>query len=128
MNEVRLMGNLARDVETRVTGTGKEVASFTVAATSTYAGKDGQAVEHTAFINCVAWGKLAESVAQASKGTRVFVSGRLNVRSYEAKDGGKRWVTEVVADFIAISSRTAKTFDDMGTEVARDPQQTEIPF
>lgn len=128
MNEVRLLGNLARDVETRVTGTGKEAATFTVAATSTYSGKDGQAVEHTAFINCVAWGKLAESIAQGRKGTRVFVSGRLNVRSYEAKDGGKRWVTEVVADFIAISSRTAKTFDDMGTEVARDPQQTEIPF
>ena len=99
-----------------------------MAATSTYAGKDGQAVEHTAFINCVAWGKLAESIAQGRKGTRVFVSGRLNVRSYEAKDGGKRLVTEVVADFIAISSRTAKTFDDMGTEVARDPQQTEIPL
>jgi single-stranded DNA-binding protein len=56
------------------------------------------------------------------------VRGRLNVRSYEAKDGGKRWVTEVVADFIAISSHPAKTFDDMGTEVARDPEQGEIPF
>ena len=84
MNSVQLMGNLARDPEIRFTKTGKAVAMFTVACSRTYipAGSTEQR-ELTDFIPCVAWGNLAESVGNnLAKGRRVFVEGRISVRSY----------------------------------------------
>lgn len=103
MNSVQLMGNLARDPEIRFTKTGRAVAMFTVACTRTYvpAGSTEQR-ELTDFIPCVAWGNLAESCGNnLAKGKRVFVEGRISVRSYEGADGQKRYRTEVVADFVA---------------------------
>lgn len=103
MNTVQILGNLARDPEVRYTQSGKAVATFTVAASNTYLDSEGQAKEQTAFINCVAWGKLGESVGNLRKGNRAFVEGRLQTRSYETADGQKRYVTEVVAGFIGTS-------------------------
>nr|DAU41776.1 MAG TPA: Single strand binding protein [Caudoviricetes sp.] len=64
MNNVQLLGNLVRDVELRYTQSGSSVATFTVAATSTYKGQNGEAKELTAFVNCVAWGKNSEYMSQ----------------------------------------------------------------
>ena len=97
MNSVQILGNLARDPEVRFTKTGRAVASFTVAATNTYFDSTtNEQKEQTAFINCVAWGKLGEAAGNLRKGSRCFVEGRLNTRSYETQDGQKRYVTEVV--------------------------------
>ena len=103
MNTVQIMGNLARDPEVRYTQSGKAVATFTVAASNTYLDSEGQTKEQTAFINCVAWGKLGESVGNLRKGNRCFVEGSLQTRSYETADGQKRYVTEVVANFVGTS-------------------------
>lgn len=103
MNTVQIMGNLARDPEVRYTQSGKAVATFTVAATNTFTSSDGETKEQTAFINCVAWGKLGESIGNLRKGNRAFVEGRLQTRSYETADGQKKYVTEVVAGFIGTS-------------------------
>jgi single-strand binding protein len=103
MNTVQIMGNLARDPEVRFTKSGKAVATFTVAATNTFTSSDGETKEQTAFINCVAWGNLGESVGNLRKGNRCFVEGRLQTRSYETADGQKKYVTEVVAGFIGTS-------------------------
>lgn len=103
MNSVQLLGNLARDPEIRFTKTGRAVAMFTVACTRTYipAGSTEQK-ELTDFIPCVAWGNLAENCGNnLAKGSRVFVQGRISVRSYETPDGQKRYRTEVVCDFVA---------------------------
>ena len=101
MNSVQILGNLARDPELRYTKTGRAVATFTVAATNTYIdSQTNEAKEQTAFINCVAWGKLGEAAGNLRKGSRCFVEGRLNTRSYETQDGQKRYVTEVVANFV----------------------------
>lgn len=103
MNSVQLLGNLARDPEIRFTKTGRAVAMFTVACTRTYipAGSTEQR-ELTDFIPCVAWGNLAENCGNSlSKGSRVFVQGRISVRSYETPDGQKRYRTEVVCDLVA---------------------------
>lgn len=101
MNSVQILGNLVRDPELRYTATSKAVATFTVAATTTYTDyKTNEAKEMTAFINCVAWNKLGENVGNLKKGSRVFVEGRLQTRSYEGQDGQKRYVTEVVANFV----------------------------
>lgn len=112
MNSVQILGNLARDPELRFTKTGRAVATFTVAATNTYIDSaTNETKEQTAFINCVAWGKLGESVGNLKKGNRVFVEGRLQTRSYDTQDGQKRYVTEVVAGFIGTSLMN----DDAGT-------------
>jgi single-strand DNA-binding protein len=104
MNTVQILGNLARDPEVRYTQSGRAVATFTVAATNTYIDyTTNETKEQTAFVNCVAWGKLGESVGNLRKGNRAFVEGRLQTRSYETQDGQKRYVTEVVAGFVGTS-------------------------
>ena len=127
MNTVQILGNLARDPEVRYTQSGKAVATFTVAATNTFTSSDGETKEQTAFINCVAWGKLGESVGNLRKGNRAFVEGRLQTRSYETADGQKRYVTEVVAGFIGTSLMN----DDASTsnfDSFESPQDENIPF
>lgn len=98
-NKVILMGNLTRDVEVRTTSSGQNVASFSLAVTRSWRGQDGQQQDQTSFINCVAWGKAGEIIAQyVSKGSPLLVSGRLDQRSYEDKDGNKRQAVEVVVE------------------------------
>lgn len=93
-NKTTLLGNLTKDPETRTTTSGNSVTSFTLAVTLKYGDK-----ENTSFINCVAWGKPGEIIAQyASKGSPLLVSGRLEQRGYEDKDGNKRSVFEVIVD------------------------------
>lgn len=128
MNSVQILGNLARDPEVRYTKTGKAVASFTIAATNTYTDSEGVAKEQTAFINCVAWGKVGEQVGNYKKGNRLFVEGRIQTRSYETQDNKKRNVTEVVAGFVGVSllneSSEPSNFDNFD---ATDPNEN-IPF
>lgn len=101
MNTVQILGNLARDAELRFTQSGKAVATFTVAATNTYVDSTtNETKEQTAFINCVAWGKTGEAVGACKKGERLFVEGRIQTRSYEDSNGQKKYVTEVVANFV----------------------------
>ena len=129
MNTVQILGNLARDPEVRYTQSGKAVATFKVAATNTFTSSDGETKEQTAFINCVAWGKLGESIGNLRKGNRAFVEGRLQTRSYETQDGQKRYVTEVVANFVG----TSLTNDDDAASSNFDSfentnQDENIPF
>lgn len=129
MNSVQLMGNLAKDVELRYTANGKPVATFTVAATNTYKERNGEAKEFTAFVNCVVWGAQAEYFSAYQKGDRVFVQGRLQTRSYEAQDGTKRYITEVVSDFCTGYASTPQpqgqgNFDMMANTEPRE----ELPF
>ena len=92
MNRVILVGRLGQDPETRYTQSGKCVATFSLAVSKP--GKDSG----TDWFDIVVWDKLAEVVGNnLSKGRRILVEGRLQTRSYEAKDGSKRRVTEVVA-------------------------------
>ena len=119
MNSVQILGNLARDPEVRFTKTGKAVATFTVAATNTYFDSTtNEQKEQTSFINCVAWGKLGEAVGNLRKGNRCFVEGRLNTRSYKTQDGQKRYITEVIANFVGqslqVQSNEPSNFDSFG--------------
>ncbi len=98
-NKVILMGNLTRDVEMRTTPSGQSVANFSLAVSRSWKGQDGQQQEQTSFINCVAWGKPGEIIAQyVQKGSPLLVSGRLDQRSYDDKDGNKRQAVEVVVE------------------------------
>jgi len=97
MNKVVLIGRLTKDPELKFTpGTGTAVTTFTLAVNRRFK-KEGQA--EADFIPVVVWGKQAESTANyMSKGKQLSVAGRIETRSYDAKDGTKRYVTEVVAD------------------------------
>lgn len=129
MNSVQLMGNLARDPEVRYTQSGKAVATFNVAATNTFTSSDGEAKEQTAFINCVAWGKLGEAVGNYRKGNRLFVEGRIQTRSYETQDGQKKYVTEVIAGFVGLSALNDAEVDSNFDSFADDKGNDEnIPF
>lgn len=123
MNTVQILGNLGKDPDIRATGTGKTVASFSVAVKRKYTTQQGEGKELTDWINVVAWGNLAEAVGnQLKKGSRVFVEGRYSTRSYEDKSGNKRYVTEVIANMIAKPLEQG-SFAKYG-EVESDP----IPF
>lgn len=106
-NKVILMGNLTRDVEMRSTPSGQSVANFSLAVTRSWRDQNGQQQDQTSFINCVAWGKAGEIIAQyVSKGQALLVSGRLDQRSYEDKEGNKRQAVEVVVeDFNFVGGR-----------------------
>ena len=109
-NKVTLMGNLTRDVEMRTTPSGQSVANFSLAVSRSWKGQDGQTQEQTSFINCVAWGKAGEIIAQyVKKGDALLVSGRLDQRSWDDKESGqKRSTIEVnVEDFNFVDSGTS---------------------
>ncbi len=102
MNSVQILGNIVRDPELRYTKTGRSVTSFTVAVNRSWVSMQGERRESTDYIPVVAWGKLAELAGtKLVKGERVFVEGRFQTRSYETVEGDKRYMTEVVANFIA---------------------------
>ena len=97
LNRVVLIGRLTKDPELRYTGTGVAVVSFSLAVDRGYKSASGE--RETDFINIVAWRGLAENCANyLSKGKLAAVDGRLQIRSYDAKDGTKRTAAEVVAD------------------------------
>jgi single-strand DNA-binding protein len=99
-NKVILMGNLTRDPETRTTPSGQTVTNFSLAVNRTWKGADGQQQEAVSYINCVAWGKPGEIIAQyLQKGRALLVSGRLDQRSWDDKESGqKRSTVEVVVE------------------------------
>lgn len=129
MNTVQILGNLARDPEVRYTKSGKAVATFTVAASNTCIDSNNETKEQTAFINCVAWGKLGEAVGNYRKGNRLFVEGRIQTRSYENSDGQKKYVTEVIAGFVGLSAlndaATESNFDNFADDKGNDEN---VPF
>lgn len=128
MNTVQILGNLTRDPEVRYTQSGKAVATFTVAASNTYIDSNNETKEQTAFINCVAWGALGESVGNLRKGNRAFVEGRLQTRSYETQDGQKRYVTEVVANFVGTSLMNGDAGTSNFDSFENANQDENIPF
>jgi single-strand DNA-binding protein len=98
VNQVILMGNLTRDPELRQTPSGQSVCSFSLALNRAYKGQNGDWQEATDYIDCVAWGPLAERVSQyLTKGRRALVQGRLQSRSWE-QEGQKRSKVEVLAN------------------------------
>lgn len=138
MNNVMLVGRLAQDPEVRYTKNGKAVVTFTLAINRSFGQK-----EMTDFIPVVAWERLAETCGNnLTKGTMVFVQGRIQNRSYETADGQKRRVTEIIAEMVCKnldeggqrpaspvnpSSRTNSGASEFGQDVF-PPSDEEIPF
>lgn len=113
LNKVMIMGNLGRDPEMRYTPSGKPVTSFSVAVSRTYMKPEGERTEVTDWFNVVAWGRLAEICSQyLTKGSMVYVEGRLETRSWEGDNGQKHFRTEVVANDVNILDRKGRQGED----------------
>ena len=98
LNHIVIMGRLTRDPELRYTQSQVPVASFTVAVDRDFSGRDG-GERQTDFINCSAWRSTAEFISKYfHKGSMIVVSGRLQIRSYQDRDGNNRTAAEIVAD------------------------------
>ncbi|MCX5685941.1 MAG: single-stranded DNA-binding protein [Candidatus Omnitrophica bacterium] len=109
LNKVFLIGNLTRDPELRYIPSGSAVATFTVAVNRVFKSQAGEKKEQTSFIRIVVWGRRAEVCGEyLSKGSPVFVEGRIQSRDWETQDGQKRNTVEVVADNIQFLRMGAK--------------------
>lgn len=102
-NRVQLIGNVGNDPEVKTFDGGKKVANLTIATNDSYRNEKGEKVEQTEWHRIVAWGKTAEIVEKyVSKGKEIAIEGKLTHRSYDDKNGEKRYITEVVVSEITL--------------------------
>jgi single-strand DNA-binding protein len=135
LNKVFLIGNLTRVPELRYTPSGTAVADLRLAVNRNYTTQGGEKREDTCFLTVVVWGKQAETCREyLDKGSPILVEGRLQTRDWEAKDGQKRTVTEVVAERVQFMGRgrgatapaaVPATGDSFGDEA---PADDDVPF
>ena len=129
MNKVILIGNLTRDPELTETTNGIKICRFSLAVNRTYSGSDGE--RKTDFFNIVAWRGLAETAARyLKKGNKVAVTGSIELRNYEDRDGNKRTNVDIVAqDLEFLTQRQSEEPDGMGHAApngSADPHQTSM--
>ena len=99
INKVILIGNVGKDPEVRHLDSGVTVTSFPLATSETYRSKDGQKVTNTEWHNIVLWRGLAEVAEKyVKKGNPLYIEGKIRTRSWDDKDGNKRYTTEIIAD------------------------------
>lgn len=98
-NKVQLIGNLGMDPEMKTLESGKKLVKFSLATNESYKNAKGEKVEETQWHNLIAWGKTAEIANKyLKKGNEVAIEGKLVNRSYEDKEGVKRYITEIVVN------------------------------
>lgn len=133
LNKVMLIGNLGADPEVRATPNGAQVATFRVACSESWKDQSGQRQERTEWVTCVAWRQQAE-IAQKylHKGSKVYVEGKLQTRTWEDKNvGGKRYTTEVLVDrFLMLDGRQGNNEGYAEHPADPQPQQSgdDLPF
>lgn len=133
-NKVVLLGNLTADPETKTTPSGQSVTSFSLAINRTWNDQNGQKQEETSFINCTAWGARGETIAKyVGKGRQLLVSGRLQQRSWEDKDTGKKRsaIDVIVEEFSFVSDGRGSgttTIDKSGDGVDAAPVDDAEPI
>lgn len=139
LNKVMLIGNLGKDPEVRFTASGQAVASFSLATSEKFKGKNGEWEERTEWHNITLWGKLAEIAGEyLSKGKTIFVEGRLQTRKWQDKSGNDRYTTEIVGDKMQMLSpkgersggETSSAPKTSGASNYEEPpfQDDDIPF
>ncbi len=110
LNKVILVGNLGKDPEVRHLEGGTAVANFSLATSESYKDKSGQRIEQTEWHNIVVWRGLAEIAEKyLKKGMTIYIEGKLRTRSWDDKEGHKRYITEIVGDTFTILSKKENT-------------------
>lgn len=124
VNKVILIGNLGKDPEVRSLEGGVKVANFSLATSESYKDKSGNRVDQTEWHNIVLWRSLAEVAEKyLRKGMQIYLEGKLRTRSWEDKEGNKRYTVEIVGDTFTIL--TKKNQEDSGSNQSGPNQQTE---
>jgi single-strand DNA-binding protein len=128
INKVILVGNVGKDPEVKHLESNVSVANFTLATSENYTNKSGEKVTTTEWHNIVCWRGLA-SIAEnyIRKGSQIYVDGKIRTRSYDAPDGSKRYITEILADTIQL---LGKKNDGASSEGVKGSQQSGVsePF
>jgi single-strand DNA-binding protein len=103
LNKVMLIGNVGKDPEVHFTPSGVKVAQMRLATSETWKDKDGAVQEHTDWHTIIAWRGLADVVERLVKrGSRLYVEGKIQSRSFDDRDGNKKYVTEIIADSLLV--------------------------
>lgn len=125
-----LIGNVVRDPEMRTTPSGQNVTSFSIATNFTWKDASGQKQEKAEFHNIVAWRRLAEIINQyVKKGSKVYIEGRLQTRSWDDPNGVKRYRTEIIADNMIMLDRSGAAQGDFtdNTTSKRSNDFSQVP-
>lgn len=113
VNKVILVGNVGKDVETRHLDGGNQVSNFSLATSETYIPKGGEKQTITEWHNIVAWNKLSEICEKyVKKGQQIYIEGSISTRSWDDKDGNKRYTTEIKATSIQLLGKKENQTDD----------------
>lgn len=120
VNKAILIGRLGKDPDLRYTPAGKAVASFSLATSERWSGQDGEKKEATTWHNIVAWGRQAEVLKEyMHKGSQIYIEGRISNRSYDDKEGNKKYISEVVVqNFQFLDSKSSGS----GSQAANEQQ------
>ena len=132
LNKVMLIGNVGKDPDVNFTPTGVKVAQFRMATSESWKDKDGAVQEHTDWHTIIAWRGLADIVERLiHRGSRIYVEGKIQTRTYDDREGQKRYVTEVVADnILLLDAKRAEGTQNGEVEHSEssDSGKDEIPF
>jgi len=128
VNKVILVGNLGKDPDVSYLPSGQSVTKFTMATSRSYKDKNGEWKEETEWHNVVAWGKTGESVAQyLSKGRQVYVEGRIQTRTWEDREGKKRYNTDIVAENVVLLGSRSEAEAGLPARPVATPRTGEAP-
>ncbi|MEK7189312.1 MAG: single-stranded DNA-binding protein [Patescibacteria group bacterium] len=131
LNKVMLIGNITQDPEVRTTPSGVSVTSFGLATNFVWTDASGQKQEKAEFHNIVAWRRLAEIMGQyLHKGSKIYIEGRLQTRSWDDQSGNKRYRTEVIADNMIMLDRKGQSSGPSNSEPSyaqQEPPQQSKP-
>ena len=141
VNKVILVGNVGRDPEVRHLDKGVAVANFPLATTETYLAKNGERVSTTEWHNIVVWRGLAEVAEKyVTKGRQLYIEGRIRTRSWDDKDGNKRYTTEIYGDVMQLlgkrddngattpGSAASETYESVSEPDLSQPEEDDLPF
>ncbi|MBU1038842.1 single-stranded DNA-binding protein [Patescibacteria group bacterium] len=125
LNKAMVIGNITRDPEVRTTTQGTAVTTFTVATNLRWTNSAGERQDKTEYHNVVAWRRLAEICGQyLKKGSKVFIEGRLQTRSWDDAQGQKHWRTEIITDNMIMLDRAGANNSATNTN---EPEETANP-
>ena len=128
VNKVILVGNVGKDPEIRYLEGGTAVCSFPMATSETYRNRDGERVTNTEWHNVVLWRGLAEVAERyVKKGSQLFIEGKIRTRSWDDKEGNKRYTTEIIADNMQMLGRRPDDSGESETSASRPSEQPESP-
>ena len=129
VNKVILLGRLGKNPEIKYTPNGTAIANWTMATSENYKDKDGQKQERTEWHRIVAFGRLAEICGEyLAKGKQIYVEGRIQTRSWDDKDGNKKYTTEIIANTMQMLGKADETAKDIGGTSVSGETIDDVPF